>query len=205
MTDDFHRSDRDINGDTSPSGASYLVPNNTATSLAIENSQLVRSNPQTYGPAGAPIVLWPLPNPPRSVSAQFVLTPGSTSGQSVVVGTCAQSFSQSSIQLAIFQSRWVLSYTYAADPSSPNTAIVDLATGSIPSLTADGTTLYDVGMQVSPDYSSVTVVYPGGSQVVANPAIAQYWGYQLGAQIRHPHATDGDARFTSISASWMSS
>lgn len=205
MTDNFHRSDRDIAGDRTPSGSSYLVQNDQGgTGLRISAEQLVRGQPQNWGPAGAPVLIWPLPSTPTSVGASFVFVPGTAAGQNAVVGACPQGFG-SSVQLAVYPTRWILFYTYQPDPSIDGSSIVNIATGSIAPLAVDGVTEYQMGMEADLATSTVTISYPGGSETISDPAISKYWGSRLGVQVRRPHASDGDARFTSISASWMSS
>lgn len=201
MTDSFQGPNRVIAGERTPSHSAYLVDNTTATTLEIRNAELVRTPAANYGPTGAPILIWPLPTKPVSVSARFVFTPGSADSQNVVIGTCAYSFGRSSVQLAVSPHGWVLFYTLERPAPDTGTAIVNIASGSLPTLAMNGRTSYQMEMQADLTNSSVRIEYPGGTRTISDPAIGKYWGSRFGVQIRRPHSPDGDAAVESISAS----
>ncbi|MGI8761851.1 MAG: hypothetical protein ACR2LF_11280 [Jatrophihabitantaceae bacterium] len=199
----FHRSDRNIAGQTAPSGQLYgvHVQGPSGTGLEIHDGRLVREHPQQYGVSGAPILIVPVATQPGVVAEQYVFTRGRTMNQNVVIGLCATSFAASSIQFAVSPTDWKLFYTVKLPAPARRTAIVTLSSGrfAMP-LAVDGVTRYQSIMQVDPVRSSVTVSYPGGTKTLVNPTIGAYIGPLFGVQIRRPLPTDGDAAITAIAA-----
>jgi hypothetical protein len=199
VDDTFQRSDRNLDGDRSPSGTSYLVHGGGDTGLAIRSNRLVRSQPSSFGPSAGPILIWPFHGDPSGIAANFVFTPGSTKGQSVVIGACAEAFSQSSIQLAVTPARWLLFYTLKRQGQGNGTDVVTIAAGIFGRAEpTDGQSVLSMSMTVDLAASSVTISYPSGARSISNPVIAKYWGKRVGVQIRRPSSTDGDAQVTEV-------
>jgi hypothetical protein len=197
-TDTFPGRDGNIDGEVSPSGAKYFVRNPIGTGLSVVDHRLVRTSPAVYGP-GAPTLMWPFGRDSLSVGAQFTFTAGSTAQQNVVVGTCPIGFGSGSVQLSVSPTNWTLFYTYLR--TSTSTAIVPLAQGAFANpLATNGSVVYRISMAVNIASSSTQITYPGGSQIVSNPAIAEYWGTLVGFQIRRPSSTDGSAQIVTIFA-----
>jgi hypothetical protein len=118
-----------------------------------------------------------------------------------VLGACGDGFGRNSVQLEISPTGWEVFYTLVRSNPDDGTAINVLAQGTLPQpLQVDGTSTYGASITVDLATSSAIVDYPGGSTTIANPAISEYWGTQMGVQIFRPKATDGDARFAAIGA-----
>ena len=190
----------DLNGYTDRSGTRYLMRGDPGhTGLAVRDGRIVRLHPSNAGPNGAPIAVVADRGAPSTVSLGFVFTPGLGRGESAVVGSCARSFTDSSIQLATYPDQWKLFYTEKRTGLA-GTDIVTIAQGTLGPLKTDGSTVYTESMKVDLAGSSVTIQVPGTTRTVTDPHIAKFWGAYTALQIRHPNTSDGDVQITAVTS-----
>jgi hypothetical protein len=201
MWDDFARPDQtiatsQIEGTQAPTGHLYTA-DLPITPGIIEDGEFRWTDETSIGGTPIRILATKLERLPETIAARFAFTPGTTTGHNAVVGACAVSFSQGSIQLAVWPDQWKIFCV-------PN-PIVDpypvLASGTIdPPLAQDGTE-YDMTLRYDPATSSLTADFGNGQSGTATDAqINQYWGNRVCWQLRRENSTDGAVRWSAIAA-----
>lgn len=203
--DDFHRTNRLLRLDHTPSGHQYTIGGITGN-IAIVGNRFV----PTVNPAEANIAYLTHASTLNGMAMEWVWTgagTATTGNENVVIGSCGIGFGQGSVQLAIYavnkpgsvSTKYSLFYV-------PN-PIVDpypvISEGNL-NLTFDrsGATTYRMGMWRT-GTNEITILLPDGQIIsgLTNVGIGTYWGVRSGYQLRRPNTTDGHAEITSI-ATW---
>lgn len=200
--DNFHRTDRLLNGDTAQSGQVFFTGGGQSNLPLVNN----RHRPIDTLP-GAKVLYLPHRTVMDAVAAEFVFTPGTTRTQNAVIGACRNFFGASvspggSVQLAVYADHqlgqtyeWAL--FYVEDPVVDPYPIIASGMLNI-DMVDDGETRYVMAMRRTGE-DTVTIELPDGQVLTyINAAIATYWGNNAGFQIRPAQVTDGWGEFTAI-------
>ena len=198
LWDGFARddSDEDVGGTRAPSGQEYETSHSGSSSYVVRGGRLV---PMGVVASEKAIVYTTLPGA-HAVAVKWEWTGGRSGPQDVVVGASRDGFGRGSLQLAVYAGawprheplRWELFYV----PNPIVEPYPDIASGPLPVVPGRQRLVL---RRTGP--SEVTVTLPdGSSRRVSDPAVAAWWGDQLGWQLRRPFGSDGGAEFTLLAA-----
>lgn len=203
--DDYRRSNRDLNGDTAPSGH-VIVNAGSHDARILDNG----AHLETVAPgAGSTFIEYELEVKPTTIAAEFVFTEGTTATQEglIVASVYGQAIADGSVQPVITPTSWAM---MKVEDSARD--ILEGDDFDTP-LVADGVTRYALTMTINRATDTVSVTFPGGGAAedvpitrhYTDPDLTAFWGtvasIQLNRGVTAPeHATNGDVWATAFAA-----